>query len=304
MKRTRFEPKSVSYASRMSCSFDLIAIDLDGTLLDSSGSLPPRNVAAIAAARDAGVEVIVATGRAWIESAHYLRQIDAGDSFIGAGGAILTRSRDGGTIARRPLASDRVERIARAIFEHGHLAHLLKDRAQTGYDYLIVGNGLLDPASEWWFRTMPLEIRRVASLEDDVHPDDTIRCGTVTAAGEAAEVATQIRRDLGDAIFMQHWAAVTEDGSATRRHTHLLEVFTPDTDKWTMVEKYCGMRSIPLDRVAAIGDGLNDIGMVRQAALGIAMGNADPGVLHVASEVVGSNNDHGLADAIELVLSR
>ena len=288
----------------MSRSFDLIVIDLDGTLLDRRSEVSARNIAAIAEARAAGVDVIIATGRAWIESAHYLERIDGSDSFIGAGGAILSRSESGKTIERRTLARDVVARITDAILHHGHVAHLLKDPAKTGYDYVMVGDGALDPASEWWFRTMSIDVRWIDSLDDDEHPDETIRCGTVSAASEAAGLAAAIREDLGDAIFMQHWGAVTENNIAARKETHLLEIFTPQTDKWTMAERYCEIKSIPLDRVAAIGDGLNDIRMVREAALGIAVANADAGVLHVADEIVGSNEEHGVAEAIEMVLAR
>lgn len=285
-------------------SFDLIVVDLDGTLLDRHGGLSARNIAAVAEARDAGVEVIVATGRAWIESVHVLREIPASEWFIGASGALLTRRECGRTVARTTLPPDVAARITECVLRHGHLAHLLKDRTSTGYDYVIVGDGVLDPASEWWFRTLPVNVRRVESLEDDLHPNDTLRCGTVSPAADAVELVAEIQADLGDAIFMQHWGAVTQRDDDDTRQVHLLEIFTPETDKWAMVERHCARASIPLDRVAAIGDGLNDIRMVREAALGIAVGNAGAGVLHVADEIVATNDEHGVAEAIELVLQR
>lgn len=281
--------------------FDLLAIDLDGTLLRCDGTVSPETIRALRRARAAGLEIVIATGRALIESAHVLQEIGHGGAFIGAGGALLSRANDGATLERSAMAPGLIATITRSLTAHGHLAHLLKDGAAAGYDYAIIGNGILDPASEWWFRTLPVRVRFFDSPDEDPHPEETIRCGTVAAEGDLSGLAEEIRTDLGEAIFLQHWSAVTQ-GQATGSQTHLLEIFNPEVDKWTMLHRYAERRGISIERIAAIGDGLNDRRMIRNAGLGVAMGNADSGVLEAADRVVADNEAEGVAEAIAGIL--
>jgi len=286
----------------MPIKYDIIAIDLDGTLLDGQGEVSRQNAAAIDLAREAGIEIVLATGRAWVESRHAIEAIRQREGvFIGAGGAALNRAVDGETLWRSVMEPHLIARVAEALLSRGHLAHLLKDRHGTGYDYLIVGSGVLDPASEWWLRTLPVAARYAPTMEGDAHPGDTLRCGTVATADEVAEVAGAIRVQLGDAIFLQHWPALTE-AERTGAPTHMLEVFNPDVDKWTALERYARQRNVAPERIAAIGDGINDARMIRSAGLGIAMANASPGVAHVAARITGHHDEHGVAAAIEAIL--
>ncbi len=288
--------------ARRTASYDILAIDLDGTLLNRRGEVSERNVAAIRRAREEGIEIVLATGRAWVESHHVLERIEQRDGvFIGAGGSILSRAADGATIERSVMAPHLVGRMVGALVSRGHLAHLLKDRHATGYDYMIVGAGVLDPASEWWMRTLPVAARFAGGMEADEHPGETLRCGTVATADEIASVAAAIREELGDAVFLQHWPAVTQT-EAIGSGTHMLEIFNPDVDKWTALARYARERGVSPERIAAIGDGVNDVRMVRSAGLGIAVANAVPTVAHSAARVVGHHEEDGVAEAITKIL--
>ncbi len=281
----------------------MLIVDLDGTLLNRSGRISERNIAAVRRAEDAGVEIVIATGRSWLESQDVLAAIRHRGVFIGAGGAVLHDSQTGRVLAKRTVAPDLVEAIARSIMSHGHLAHMLQDPEETGADYVIVGDAKMDAASEWWFSVFPLAVRKHATLDAARPIGSTIRVGTVAVGAELAIVAGALRDDLGDRVMLQHWSALTES-EVTGSATHLLECFAPDTNKWTMTMTLCDERGITWQEVAAVGDGLNDLQLIGSAGFGIAMGNADARVADVAKARVGDHNADGFAEAVELILQR
>jgi 5-amino-6-(5-phospho-D-ribitylamino)uracil phosphatase len=286
----------------MSCRYELLAIDLDGTLLNRRGEVSRRNREAIATARAAGLEVVIATGRAWIESRHVLEALGHEGLVVAAGGSLLCDGVSGRTIDRRSLPHHFVEEITHSLVSHGHKVLILKDAHATGYDYLAVGEGDLDPASRWWFDQLPVKVRFANDLADDIHPLDSLRAGAVACESRLAPLARSMRDALAGRCCMQHWSAVTET-HATGSRTHLLEIFTHNVNKWTMIEACCRQRGVDVQRVAAIGDGLNDVELIANAGVGIAMGNAGDEVMAVADRVTVDHNDDGVAVAIDRLLA-
>jgi HAD superfamily hydrolase (TIGR01484 family) len=280
-----------------------LVVDLDGTLLDRRGRVSPSNVAAVRRAEAAGIEVVLATGRSWLESRGALEALGHRGVFIGAGGATLHDSRTGRILRRRTLDAGLIESISASLLRHGHLAHLLQDPEETGNDYVLIGATGLDAASEWWFRTHPLRVTRHATVEAAKPIGATVRAGTVAVGSELGRVVDELREDVGDRIAMQHWSALTET-EVVGSTTHLLECFAADTNKWTMILELCALRGVDAGVVAAVGDGLNDLAMIESAALGIAMANADPRIADVADARVGHHDEDGFAEAVELVLAR
>jgi hydroxymethylpyrimidine pyrophosphatase-like HAD family hydrolase len=293
----------LNFLSRfMECLYDLLVVDLDGTLLSSDGSVSERNSRALAKARDRGVEIIIATGRSLLESRVALRAINHQGLVVAAGGSLLCDAATGRTIDRRALASEVVRDVTFALVEAGHRALILKDAHATGYDYLAVGDGQLDPASAWWFEHLPVKVKHVEHIGLDDHPHDSVRAGAVACGSRLAPLAARLRDNIGDRCFLQHWSAVTAS-QAIGSDTHLLEIFTSNVNKWTMIEAYCRQRSIDSSRVAAIGDGLNDIELIRGAGVGIAMANACSAVLAEADYTAPHHDADGVAVAIDRILA-
>ena len=146
-----------------------------------------------------------------------------------------------------------------------------------------------------------MRVRFVHTLDQDPHPRANVRVGAVATEEELAPIAARLQAEISERGFLQHWSAVTES-AAVNSATHLLEVFSPEVNKWTMVAEYCRRNGIDPSRVMAIGDGINDVQLIGNAGLGIAMANADQPVLDVAAHVTGHHDEDGFADAIERVL--
>jgi hydroxymethylpyrimidine pyrophosphatase-like HAD family hydrolase len=276
----------------------MLVTDLDGTLLDRAGRVSARNLEAIRRLQDQGVEVVPATGRSLPECGHVLDHINHEGHAITAGGALVHDARDGSVVIRRTLAPEIVRGIAGLLGDHGHL---LQDHTEAGVDYIMVGDQPFDPATAWWFEHLPVRYRRVPALAAHDAHHHTVRVGTVALGSVLGTVASRITSDFGELVHAQHWSAQTAE-HAVGSPTHLLETFARDVNKWTAIEALCAQYGIDPSETAAVGDGLNDLEMIRHAALGIAMENADPRIAAVAGAKAGHHDASGFADAAEIVL--
>jgi HAD superfamily hydrolase (TIGR01484 family) len=286
----------------MSSRYDLLVVDLDGTLLDRRGRVSHANREALDDARTAGMELIIATGRALVESQAAISEVNHDGLVVAAGGSLLCEATTGATVVRHAIAHEVVIKVTEALLGDGHKSLILKDAHVTEYDYLAVGPGELDPASKWWFDHLPVKVKFIEDLAHDPHPHDTVRAGAVASQSRLAPLAKRLREELRDSCCLQHWSAVTST-EAIGSITHLLEVFNPQVNKWTMIERLCSDRGIPTSRVAALGDGVNDLELLRGAGLGVAMGNSSPEVAAVADHTSCDHESDGVAHAVRQILS-
>jgi 5-amino-6-(5-phospho-D-ribitylamino)uracil phosphatase len=294
----------------MPSRYDLLAIDLDGTLLNSSRSVSRRNLEAVHAARAAGMKVAVCTGRGLVECEAILREIEQLDPVVVAGGSIMACPRERRTLNRFSLDPELVHGAVERLLSHNHPVMVLKDPAEAGYDYLmVVGEKqlALDPVTTWWLRTMNVKHRFCSHTSEDEHPEHTVRLGVCALSGAVGEIESDLRASFGDRAVMHHFAAVVAPEHATHLPTgerlHILEVFDRRASKWSAVQWLAARDGIPADRICAIGDEINDLPMIAGAGLGIAMGNAVESIRSVAQRHTLSNDDDGVAHAIEQVLT-
>lgn len=329
----------------------MLAVDLDGTLLDPRGRVTERTIRAVRSAREAGMEVVICTGRGLVESRHAIDAIEARTlpqgwpvaPVVVAGGAMVADALSGRTLRRWPLCSSIVERVVQRFAEARVATMVLKDPHEAGFDYLIVDTGELDPVNLWWFEKMGVRRRHVASLDLDEHPEHSVRVGFAAATGDMYALGREIMREFEGETTMHHFAAVSgkamdrkartsaaeapreplpggsgvdfvqdkpsasacapEEVEAKDDSIHILEVFDRQVSKWTAIEWLARSRAIDPARVAAIGDEINDLAMIKGAGLGVAMSNAIPAVREAAARIAPSNEEDGVASAIDRILS-
>ncbi len=291
----------------MAPPYRLLALDLDGTLLDARSRLSPANRAAVGRAIDAGLDVVVCTGRGLAECRHVLDDLAVAGAAVVAGGAMTVQLPSGETLHRSAMPADLVRDVSRILnAATGHYVLLLKDRSATGVDYVLLGAGRVDAASEWWFNQVPVAVQRAERFEDDPHPHETIRLGIVTTAREMKHLGARVVEQFGRRTFIHHFPVINSDGNG--RHLaddaiHLMEIFNAQTNKWSAICALAEQRGIEAAQIAAIGDEINDVAMIRHAGLGIAMGNAIDPIKQVADRITLDQAEDGVAHAIEQILA-
>jgi hypothetical protein len=307
--------------------YDILALDLDGTLLGADGRVSEANRAAVESAREAGIEVVICTGRGFKESREAVAAIDAWRPAAGrdvapvvtSGGAMIVDAASGRTMHRWAVGEGIVRRLCELFAEMERAPLLLKDFDAAGFDYLVVESGPIEWPTRWWFDVMPVEVRRVGSIDEDEHPEHTVRVGFAADRETMAGLASAVRGRFDGEVLIHSFAAVSgretgEDGGAEGVRTsgtagvqtdavHLLEVFDASVSKWTAVHRLALEQGVERSRVAAIGDEINDLALIEGAGLGIAMGNAIGEVKRAASRETESNAEDGVARAIERLLA-
>lgn len=282
----------------------LIVTDLDGTLLGKDGRVSERNRAALRAAHDAGWHVAIATGRTWAESHRAIDCIAEDAFFIGASGASLHEAGSGKVLATATVDARAALDIADAIIRHGHRAHVLLDASMTGHDYVFLGTAELDAATKWWLSEHPVIARDWHAAPDDAHvhlANAVLRVGTIGPAAEMDSIVGHVEGRWGGSLAVRSWSALTAEEAIGSR-THMLEVFSRTADKWSMACEAAARLGIDPQRIVALGDGLNDLDMIRSAPLGVAMGNADERIRRVARAHTRSHDRDGVAVAVEALL--
>ncbi|HZW09675.1 MAG TPA: HAD hydrolase family protein, partial [Phycisphaerales bacterium] len=211
---------------------------------------------------------------------------------------------------RFPMHPTLTARLTDRLLSRGHPVLVLKDPHAAGYDYLVVTGRrrlTLDPVTQWWFEEMAVTIRLATSVETDPHPEHTVRVGVCAHASELTELEQLVRADFGDTVTIHNFPAVVAPSDATHwaggTKAHILECFDARADKWNAVRHLATERGIEPARIAAVGDQINDLTMIRGCGLGIAMGNAIDPVRAAAGRVTRSNAEDGVAHAIMMILT-
>jgi len=278
--------------------YRLIAIDLDGTLLSPDGTVSPANRAALARARDAGALIVPCTGRAWHES-H--RAID-GVAGLGRGvfvtGAMVNDIHTGRTLEARPFEPTVAARIVEIIADLPEALLVFRDRDKAGHDYLVTGRGRLQDNTRWWFE------HTAAKVHEDRAPADwshCVRVAVVSRNGCLPDAQARLSAELGGRVESHCFGGIPRQD----RHepVHILEVFPGGVSKWAGIRAVAAHHGVPEDAIAAIGDEINDVPLLRGAACGVAMGNAVPATAAVADHHTLTNTEDGVAHAIDRMLA-
>jgi Cof subfamily protein (haloacid dehalogenase superfamily) len=277
----------------------LLALDLDGTLLNSRGQLSERNRLALAAARERGVRVAVVTGRRFRDARPVALELGLDVPVISHNGALTKHARTLETVSATLLPLPAAREVLRVGRERDMDAMISDDPHGKGilvYDRISEDNY---PLAKYiaWSRSIHGDeaedaVRRVASLEAyldhaPVHISFSGSCATMRLLRE------RLVEEIGDDIKVVSTEYPKQDFI-------LLDVLHPEASKGVGVAAAAREYDLTREEVMAIGDNFNDLEMLHFAGTGILMGNADSSLREqVDFHVTATNDEDGVALAIE-----
>jgi Cof subfamily protein (haloacid dehalogenase superfamily) len=266
----------------------LLALDIDGTILDSHGHIPEANREAIAGAIEAGVEVALATGRRYDFARPIFDRLPAPLTLILSNGAIVKR-RDGETLMRsllpRAIARDVLARVP----EHRDSAAVVFDRPREG-QVVFEAIDWDHPRHHRFFAANRPFLSEVTPLEDCL-TEDPIQ---VMFSGGCVDMRRLFERlqDAGSG-----WSiALTE---YEHRDFSLVDIVRAGCSKGSALRAWSEHRGFAPAEVMAMGDNLNDLQMLEFAGTPVVMGNALSELKARGWSVTTTNDEAGVARAIE-----
>lgn len=273
----------------------LLALDIDGTLLDSDGHVPEANVRAVARAIDAGVMVVLATGRRFDFARPIFEQLPSPLSLILSNGAVV-KTRQGETLVRHLLPRDVARDVLRRVPHHRGDASVTFDRAREGQVVFEV----IDwehPRHHRFFATNRPYLSEVTPLEDCL-TEDPIQIMFSGGCAEMRLVLGLLQSSAnGNGRGRQAYEVTLTE--YLHRDFSLVDVTRAGCSKGAALRELAAQHGITPREVMAVGDNLNDLAMLEFAGTPVLMANALPELRARGWAVTGSNDGAGVAQAIE-----
>lgn len=259
----------------MPLRYRLIALDVDGTLLNEAHELTPGTADAVRRAAAAGAEIVLCTGRGPSNAFYLLEELGLSGYLITHNGATNVHSEDRRLVHGFSYPLEQIQGIIDYCRETGihydvnGVFELYADRvsleAQAMYDK---------------FGLVPQRLVRLGDMEGP--------CYKMTLFGKPEE----LDRLAGE------WERTGCSLAPVRSDACFIDIMHPDASKGNALRNLAGLMNIPREQVLAIGNYYNDIDMLCFAGLGIAMANSPKEVKEAADEVTLSNNEEGVRAAL------
>ena len=287
-------------------TISLLALDLDGTLLDSRGNITERNRVAIDNAREQGVHVALVTGRRFRDSRPVALELGLDVPLISHNGALTKHAETLQTVSVLPLPVAAAREALRVGRTTGADALLSDDHEGLGvlvYDHIRGGNSAAHRYITWARRIHGEEegaraVQQVNSLEEylDHNPIHLSFSGGCEEMDQLEEI---LNSELGSTVKILSTKYLEQDFT-------LLDVVNPAASKGAGVAAAAAELGVDRDEIMAIGDNYNDLEMLLFAGTGVVMANAPLSLREIAGlHPTASNGDDGVALAIEqFILNR
>lgn len=233
----------------------LIALDMDGTLLNDKEQISEENREAIKRAEEIGVKVVLSTGRDLLTCRDYAASLELSSYLVTVNGSEIYGP-TGELIERNPVSHEQMKWMWDLSKEHG---------------------------ADFW--ALSCENLWRSEMPDDLTAHQWLKFGYIIRDNERRQKIMKILQEKGE-------FEVTNSSDIN------IEVNALGINKARGLKKVCKLLGITMDNVMAMGDSLNDMAMIKEAGLGIAMGNAQSIVKEAAKDITRKNTEHGVAHSI------
>ena len=290
--------------------YKFVAIDLDGTMLNSYGIVTENTKNVIKNVLNQGVEVVIASGRPIDSIKTIAKEIGTKKYFIAGNGALIYDIQNDEIIYEKFMSKEKVLEIIKICEENSISYNLYTETT-------IIAKALKSNVLYYHKENLKKEENKRTNITivDDIFKYvenlENPKFLKITVCDENKFVFQSIIRKLRkvsnievlDVLHMSRKLIKqgTEDIPIEYYYT---EISLKDVDKWNAIEFLMEKMNLKEEEIVAIGDNMNDKIMIENAGLGVAMGGSTPSIINVADYVTTSNNDEGVANVLEKIIRK
>ena len=285
--------------------YKLVAIDLDGTLLNSYSQISQENRNAIKDSIEKGVEIIIASGRPISSAKSFANEIGANNYIICGNGAILYDIKNEKILYDKFIDRKKVLEIIKICDENSIFYSIYTGdfviANSLNYNVLFYNN-----ENKKVVEQQKTKIKIIQNIYNYILQNEEIKVLKMTICDKSSIIfersINRLRQIKGiDVLDVEHMARkiITTGTEESKIEYYYTEITTTGVNKWTAIQEIAKKLDIKKEEIIAIGDNRNDKEMIENAGLGIIMGNSAPYMKEIADVIVESNNNNGVAQALE-----
>lgn len=260
----------------------LIALDMDGTMLSGENLLTERTIKALRAAQDEGIRIMVATGRMYCAAMKHISRIGLNGLSVFYNGALIRNTATDETYYEQTVGRELTAEIMHRFHEENWYIQAYQD------DKLLVVDSS-DERCKYYERLCGVEAVSVGDALWTMDIDASKLLGICFDKPEYIRMCNTVNREFGKKVYYApSWGS-------------FIEMVHPAVNKAKSVERVSNYYGIPREEVMALGDGGNDVEMIRWAGIGVAMDNAKDRVKEAADIIAPPASEDGAAYIVEKV---
>ena len=285
----------------------IVAIDLDGTLLNSYGEVTENTKEKIKKTQEKGVEIMIASGRPIDSIKTIAEEINSKKYFIAGNGAIIYDIQKEKIIYEKYIPRQKIIEIAKICEENNISYNIYTEKniitQDLKYNVLYYYKENLKKDAN-----KITSIIKVDSILEYVKNEPNIKCLKITVCDENQTIFKSIVRRLRaieniDVMDVSHMSRKvfkqgTEDIEIGYFYT---EISSTQVNKWQAIKYLLPILQIKPEEVIGIGDNINDKEMIENAGLGVCMGQSTPVIKEISDEITDSNTEEGVANVLEKI---
>ena len=284
--------------------YKLMAIDLDGTLLNSTGEVSEGTKLALQNARAQGTEVVLASGRPISSTKTLALELGVDNFLISGNGSVVYDIKNDEIIYNKFLSKEQVLEIVKLCEENSFYYNIYTEdeviAKSLNYNVLFYHKENIKKPEEK--RT---HINIVEDIPRYIEESDNENFLKITVCDESKIIFDRIMKKLKeieniDILEVEYMSRkkIKEGTDDVNIQYFYTEVTNTNVNKWSAIEFLMEKLDIKKEEIIAIGDNLNDKEMIENAGLGVVMGNSNPKMKEIANVIVADNDSEGVMDAI------
>ena len=285
--------------------YKLVAIDLDGTMLNSYGVVTENTKNTIKKTIEKGIDVIIASGRPIDSIKTIANEIESKKFFIAGNGSLIYDIQKDEIIYEKYLKKEKVLEIIKMCEENSISYNVYTEKT-------ILATSLKHNVLYYYKENLKkpedkqTHINIVENMYDYIDKMSEERFLKITICDENRSVFNSIMKKLNEiggieVLEVSHMSRkiIQQGTEEIPIEYYYTEISAENVDKWYAIEYLISKLNIKKEEVITIGDNINDKKMIQEAGLGVAMGQSTPAIKEIADEITTSNEEDGVATFLE-----